>query len=131
MAKEFNIEKQQKEFLNFIINKTNQKLKFYYPKAHYDKNFRALVFPLLKPFIKGENFTDAERIALYGISENDFVFTEVLEEADLVILTMAWNYYVNTGQKNLAISFIKQCESLNKKVIAFNAGDFGVNIPVF
>ncbi len=106
-------------------------MKFYYPKAHYNENFRTLVFPLLKPFIKGENFTDAERIALYGISENDFIFTEVLEEADLVFLTMAWNYYVNTDRKDIAISFVKQCELLNKKVIAFNAGDFGVNIPVF
>ena len=90
-----------------------------------------MVFPLLKPFIKEENFTDAERMALYGVSEKDFAFTENLEEADLVILTMAWNYYVNTNQKDIAISFIRQCDSLNKKIAAFNAGDFGMQVPYF
>ena len=106
-------------------------MKFYYPKSHYDKEYRALVFPLLKPFIKEENFTDEARVSLYGISEKDFTFTQVIEEADLVILTMAWNYYVNTNQTDLAVSFVKTCSSLNKKVITFNAGDFGVKIPNF
>ncbi|MCB0468775.1 MAG: hypothetical protein KDC64_11285, partial [Aequorivita sp.] len=65
-------------------------MKLYYPKSHYNKAHRGLLFPLLKPFIKAEGFTDAERIATYGISEKNFEFTECLEEADVVILTMAW-----------------------------------------
>lgn len=90
-----------------------------------------MVFPLLKPFIKEENFTDAERMALYGVSEKDFAFTENVEKADLVILTMAWNYYVNTNQEKAAISYVKQCDSLNKRVVTFNAGDFGMRLPKF
>lgn len=104
-------------------------MKLYYPKFHYNKSYRGQVFPLLKPFIKGENFTDAQRKELYGVSERDFEFTEVLEDCDLVLLTMSWNYYVHTKQEKMAIAFIESCGSLNKKVIAINAGDFGVIVP--
>ncbi|CAM3436758.1 exostosin domain-containing protein [Aequorivita lipolytica] len=106
-------------------------MKLYFPKSHYNKDHRGLLFPLLKPFIKAEGFTDAQRIASYGVSEKDFEFTELLEEADLVVLTMAWNYYVQTNQIKKATDFVEHCKTLNKKVITFNAGDFGVKIPYF
>jgi hypothetical protein len=106
-------------------------LKLYYPKSHYSKAHRGLLFPLLKPFIKAEGFTDAKRMATYGVSKKDFEFTEHLEEADVVILTMAWNYYIKIKQESLAITIVKECAAINKKVIAFNAGDFGVRIPYF
>lgn len=105
-------------------------VKLYFPKSHYHK-FRPLVFPLLRPFIKGENFTDIQRIKIYGLSEKDFEFTDTIEDADLVILTMAWNYYVKTEQTELAISFIKECKILGKKVLAVNAEDFGMRMPYF
>ncbi|QQX76778.1 MULTISPECIES: exostosin family protein [Aequorivita] len=106
-------------------------MKLYYPKSHYSKAHRGLLFPLLKPFIKAEGFTDSQRIVSYGVSEKDFAFTEHLEEADVVILTMAWNYYVKTMQENIAIALVKKCAGLNKKVIALNDGDFGIKIPYF
>lgn len=106
-------------------------MKLYYPKSHYSKAHRGLLFPLLKPFIKSESYTDTQRKASYGISEKDFQLTKHLEEADVVILTMAWNYYIKTKQENLAIAFVKECAASNKKVITFNAGDFGVRIPYF
>lgn len=70
-------------------------------------------------------------MASYGVSEKDFAFTEHLEEADVVILTMAWNYYVRTKQENIAIALVKKCAALNKKVIALNDGDFGIKVPYF
>lgn len=106
-------------------------MKLYYPKSHYNKNHRGLLFPFLKPFIKGKNFSDGERISLYGISEKDFEFTEFIEEADLAILTMAWNYYVNTKQEKIALDFVEKCSELDKNIVTFNSGDFGVQIPYF
>ncbi|MGO3183452.1 MAG: exostosin domain-containing protein [Aequorivita sp.] len=105
-------------------------MKLYYPKSHYHKS-RQLVFPLLRPFIKNKGYTDAERIELYGLSEKDFEFTDILKDADVAILTMAWNYYVKTKQTDLAINFIKECNALGKKVLAVNTEDFGVRIPYF
>jgi len=106
-------------------------MNIYFPSSHYNKNYRGLLFPLLKPFIKGVHFSDEERIALYGVSENDVEFTEVLEEATVVVLTMAWNYYIQTKKESLAIDFVNTCAGLHKKVIIFNAGDFGVRVPFF
>ncbi|MCG2430479.1 exostosin domain-containing protein [Aequorivita xiaoshiensis] len=106
-------------------------MKLYYPKAHYDKSSRGQLFPLLKPFIKGDDFTDAQRIQVYGVSEKDFEFTDKMEEADLVILTMAWNYYVNTNNTNLAVSQVKKAESFGKKIIIWNLSDFGIRIPYY
>ncbi len=104
-------------------------VKLYYPTSHYNKHYRGLVFPLLKPFIKGENFTDAQRKLMYGVSEIDFDFTNVLEEADVAILPMAWNYYIKTHQTEKALAFVKKCQGLNKEVMVYNAGDFGVQVP--
>ena len=66
---------------------------------------------------------------MYEVSETDFDFTNVLEEATLAILPMAWNYYIKTNQTDMAIAFVKKCRGLNKKVVAYNAGDFGVQTP--
>ena len=105
-------------------------MKLFFPKSHYHKS-RQLVFPLLRPFIKNKDFTDVERIKLYGLSEKDFEFAESLEDADIAILTMAWNYYVKTKETDHAINFIQECKASNKNVIAVNIQDFGVRIPYF
>ncbi|MDN3725297.1 exostosin family protein [Aequorivita sp. SDUM287046] len=106
-------------------------MKIYYPKTHYDKDHRSMLFPLLKPFIKSEGFTDAQRIASYSVSDQDFVFAQDLENADIAVLTMAWNFYLKTNQQPRAIAFIKECAMRKKKVVTFNAGDFGVRIPFY
>ena len=103
-------------------------MKLYFPKSHYHRS-RQLVFPLLRPFIKGEGFTDVERIRIYSVSEKDFEFTDSLEGASLAILTMAWNYYVRTNQTAQAIAFIKECNTLGKMVLTVNTEDFGMQIP--
>ena len=105
-------------------------MKLYFPESHYHK-FRPLVFPLLRPFLKDDSFDDAQRVEVYGVSEKDFEFTDSIVDADLVILTMAWNYYVKNGNIKLAIDFIQECATLDKKVLAVNAEDFGMRIPYF
>lgn len=104
-------------------------MKLYFPKSHYHKS-RPWLFPLLRPFIKGDSFTDAQRVDLYGVSERDFEFTDTIEDADLAILTMAWNYYIEAKQTDLAISFINECDALGKKVLVVNTGDYGLKMPI-
>lgn len=106
-------------------------MKLYYPANHYDKKYRGAVFPLLKAFIKSDNFTDAERVAMYHVSDNDFELSDTLEASDVAILTMSWNYYVDKKLEKSAVSFIKLCEAADKKVLIWNAGDYGMNIPKF
>ena len=101
----------------------------YFPKAHYNKNFRGQVFPLLKPFIKGKGFTNAERIALYGVSEVDFSFVDVLEDCDIAILPMAWNYYVQNKLQKQALTFLETTAKHDKQTWVVLLDDYGLDFP--
>ena len=106
-------------------------MKLFYPKEHYNSTYRGLLFPLLKAFIKNKAFTDVQRLELYGVSEKDYRFVDQLTDADVVILPMAWNYYVATNQLDYAHALIKAAAREQKIVWSWNAGDFGVKIPSY
>lgn len=106
-------------------------MKIFYPPSHYDKNYRGDVFPLLKPFIKGEGFTDAQRQSMYGVSHKDYHFVDAVQEAEIVILPMSWYYYTHTKQLDKAQDLISQAKSFHKIVWSHNPGDAGVKIPSF
>lgn len=102
---------------------------FYFPTEHYNANYRRQVFPLLKAFIKSKSYTDTRRQLEYGVSERDFLFVDSMDQAQVVILTMSWNYYSRTNQMVLAYDFIEKANQLEKRVWSINNGDFGVNLP--
>ncbi|MGY0392943.1 exostosin domain-containing protein [Bizionia sp. KMM 8389] len=104
-------------------------MKLYYPVHHYDASYRSELFPLLKPFIKGGNFTDTDRKLMYGVSEKDFSIVNTIADADVIILTMSWNYYVRTKQLPLAYKLIKEGVTNQKSIWSVNTGDFGVRLP--
>lgn len=106
-------------------------INIYYPFSHYNKSSRGQLFPLLKPFIKSKHFTDKDRQEMYGISIQDYRFVEQLIRADVVVLPMAWNYYVATNQLDSANALIKAAAREQKIVWSWNAGDFGVKIPSY
>jgi len=108
-----------------------EKAKIFYSKELYDPGFRGQIFPLLKPFLKNDLFTDSERINLYGISCKDISIVEDLEFADVVILPMSWNYYVDNNKKELVQNYIDQYSQLGKKIFIYNAGDKSYKNPVF
>lgn len=101
----------------------------YYPKElYFDKNRRQL-FPLLKPFIKGDFFSDNERQSMYYISDKEVTVVKEKEQADWIILPMSWNYYSENNQLKKVIDFIKRVQQKECKVFSFTTGDFGVTIP--
>ncbi|PWI31515.1 hypothetical protein DI383_02270 [Flavobacteriaceae bacterium LYZ1037] len=104
-------------------------MKIHYPKITYNKAERAHLFPLLKPFIKKGEFNDEERISTYAISEQDISFVDKLEDADIGILPMSWNYYVTKKKQKEALDFIDLANGLDKKVWVIMLGDMGLVIP--
>lgn len=90
---------------------------------------RGELFPLLKPFIKGEGFTDVERQQIYGISEKDWSEIHSVEEADVLILPMSWNYYSKHKKISRIIELLSSYKPLNKPIWSFTSGDYGVQIP--
>ena len=71
--------------------------KIYFPKKLLDKNNRSEIFPLLKPFIKSSNYSDNQRLKDYGVSQSDFLLLDNIDNSELVILPMSWNYYVKNN----------------------------------
>jgi len=106
-------------------------MKLYYPKSHYSKQYRSELFPLLKPFLKDEGFTDEARMAMYGISEKDITICENPNTAEVFVLPMSWNYYIQQDQIKVALEFIALAKGSGKMVWSFIAGDYGVKIPKF
>ena len=106
-------------------------MKLYYPKQLYIAGNRGYMFPLLKPFLKANTFTDEERIELYGVSEKDYFFTESIEAADKVILPMSWNYYLKTKTTQKAIAVIDKAKRLKKEVWIVMVDDFGMAFPKY
>ncbi len=104
-------------------------MKIFYPKHLYKNNQRNHLFPLLKPFIKGNNFLDKERIALYHVSDKDFQIEDELNNADIALLPMSWDYYYGLNKITEIEDFIKLAISYNLPVWSFTNGDFGVNAP--
>lgn len=100
--------------------------------AHYDTRHRGQLIDLLKPFWgKGGHFTDAERIAMYGISEKNVCFVPDLDACTLAVLPMSWNYYHAQGMLPRAEAFVAGAAKAGKKVLSWTSGDFGVKVPHF
>ncbi len=106
-------------------------IKLFYPKSHYNKTYRGQTFPLLKPFIKKEGFSDQDRVAMYGISEHDVEFVDALEASDVAILPMSWNYYVKTKQQFKALQFLKTTQKLHLPTWVVLLDDVGLDFPDF
>mgnify|MGYP006432819635 CR=1 FL=1 len=105
-------------------------MKLHYSLTHYNKKYRGQLFPLLKAFIKNDSFTDKERIAMYQISEKEVDFVEYIQEADLCILTMSWNYYLATDQYEIAVEYIKEANAAGRQVWTWMSGDFGMKLDL-
>lgn len=103
-------------------------MKIHYQHSHYNPRKRGQLFPFLKPFIKNNNFTDQERVAIYQISEKEVEFVDNLKDADICILTMSWNYYLETHQYDLAVDYIHKANAAGKQVWTWMSGDFGVKL---
>ncbi|MAZ72117.1 MAG: hypothetical protein CMC70_03125 [Flavobacteriaceae bacterium] len=92
---------------------------------------RRHIFPLLKPFEKGDRFTDEERLRMYDISEKEIKFVTAVQEADYVVLPMSWNFYLAQDAIKPVEKVIDESLKANKKVLSFMVGDFGVKIKEY
>jgi hypothetical protein len=55
-------------------------------------------------------------------------FVDDLKEAEICILTMSWNYYLETHQYDLAVDYIHKANTAGKQVWTWMSGDFGVKL---
>ncbi len=101
-------------------------IRLFVPLKVYRK--RRHIFPLLKPFEKGEGYSDSSRVEQYGISENEIFFTDTMETSDYVVLSMSWNFYISEKKVSEAETVVQEAALQDKKVLSFMIGDFGVKV---
>lgn len=105
-------------------------MKLHYLKPHHDSAKRIEIFPLLRPFLKRNPISDAKREELYQISEKQITFVENINEAEVCVLTMSWNYYLEHQLLHIAKAYIEEANAAGKIVWTFMSGDFGVKLQL-
>lgn len=107
-------------------------VKIYFPEiVNYTEVDRRFLFPLLKPFFKSNNFSDEERITMYGLSDRDYQLEKDINSADVVILPMAWNYYVKKKNIHLAEKLFYLANEHDMLVFVVMTGDYGFPMPYY
>lgn len=105
-------------------------LKLYTPADHYEQAERGQLIDLLKPFWgKGPDFDDAQRVAMYGLSEQEVTFVSKPGACDWAVLPMSWNYYRQYRKMDAAHDLVQIAAAAGKRVLSWISGDFGVRIP--
>ncbi len=107
-------------------------LRIYTEISHYESFYRQELIDLLKPFVGKENgYSDQDRLVEYDAVDFGIEISNSIENSDWAILPMSWNYYLENKKQNLAFDFIRKAQVVNKKVLSWMSGDFGVKAPHF
>lgn len=95
-------------------------------ESRYQKNNRYYLNMILKT-LWGHNASD-KRVQRDDGWNKYFSYTNNIEEADVALLTLQWNYYVDRELLHLAEEEIKFALTHNKKIVAFKDGDEAADV---
>ena len=98
-------------------------IRLYTEFDHYESNQRKYLFDILRPYIP------VNKLDSYGITKQNIEFVNSLEESQICLLPMAWNYYVNNNCIEKAKKLIKDANSSEKKILIWTAGDYHLTLP--
>ena len=91
-------------------------IKIFTEISHYDSSKRGFLNDILRPFLP------TERLEEFGIDNGMIKLVDHIEDSDICLLPMAWNYYLNTNQINKAKELIKKAQTGSKKILDFHIG---------
>ena len=98
-------------------------IKIFTEISHYDSSKRGFLNDILRPFLP------TERLEEFGIDNGMIKLVDHIEDSDICLLPMAWNYYLNTNQINKAKELIKKAQTGSKKIIISVMGDYFISLP--
>jgi hypothetical protein len=107
----------------------SQAQRLFSDRSHYQRGQRAELAEILRPYWKDTPFEDEQRKEMYGVSNEDFFLADNLEQADIAVLPMTWNYYVKRGEVGKAQAFIQAARRAGRPVLSYVGGDEGVAAP--
>jgi len=103
------------------------KLRVYADRTHYSTAHRKALTDILKA--SWNQATLEERRKTYGSWIDDFEIVAAPTEADIHLLPMKWQYYVEQGCTDLARRAVEAARRVKKPIAVFSMGDFEANFP--
>lgn len=101
-------------------------MRVYANKAHYQADQRYHLNDITKALWSDRS--DAERERVYGAWVRSFACADQITEADVVLLPMKWNYYVERGLTALAQQEFETARRHGKRIVVFSGGDHPANL---
>lgn len=98
-------------------------LKVYTDKSHYIRSNRKFLIDLLRPYIPSLS------VGLADFSDFEIEIVENIENSDICLLPLYWNYYLSTNKVVIANQFIEKAKIYNKKVLIGVSGDYFIPLP--
>ena len=69
------------------------------------------------------------RLQQYGSRASQFVAVDSPSDADLYLLPLTWNYYLEQDVVHLVADEVERSAEAGHQLVIFNAGDFTANLP--
>jgi hypothetical protein len=104
-------------------------IRLFSDRSHYRRENRISLSEVLRPYWKDRPFGDEERRQMYGLLLGDFCLADSLEQADLAVLPLNWNYYLERGELGCVAEFIDAARRAERLVMSYVGGDEGVTVP--
>ena len=105
-------------------------IRLYSERTHYSREQRAQLADILRPYWKDAPISDEQRGKMYGLSAEDFCLVDKPVQADIAVLPMTWNHYLNRGELQRAVAFIHAAQRVGRPVLSYVSGDEGVTVPL-
>lgn len=102
-------------------------LKIYADSSHYLVKGFSFLADILKTY--RNDLSVSERIAIYDSCYKSFEMVTDLDWADLVLLPLRWDYYVDNRSVELAWQTVSRAQQAGKPLVVFSEGDFAANVP--
>ncbi|MCC7450186.1 MAG: exostosin family protein [Anaerolineae bacterium] len=105
------------------------KLGIYTDKSHYVPEFRTRYLTGILKALWNER-TVEERRKIYGVRADIFEVVDTIAAADVCLLPMLWNYYLDHNRVEQARQLARMAQNAGKEIIVWSEGDYGVHVPI-
>jgi hypothetical protein len=106
-----------------------QSVKIFSARSHYGPENRGQLADILRPYWKDAPFSEEQRKEMYDVSSEEFCLAGKLEQADIAVLPMTWNFYLKRREIAKALAFIQVARRAGRPVLSYVSGDEGVAVP--
>ena len=104
------------------------RLRVYAEPEHYSPTHRRALNDILKAL--WNDATHDQRRETYGARAELFESVSSPDTADIHLLTMKWQHYVETSRVDQAIRAVELARKAGRPIAVFSGGDFEANFPV-